>query len=135
MFEPTHMILIDRSALYAGAILAIGLVLLATRLRHRRQLRDTGKALAAMMARLEAGEAALAGMAERCDRLQVVIDEYGARQQAGTSLSGHLRQAIALSRHGAGVRQLAEACGLSDGEAHLIHTLYGRSDAPVGELH
>ena len=38
-----------------------------------------------------------------------------------------LRQAIALSRHGATTRQLIDTCELSQGEAHLIQTLYGQA--------
>jgi hypothetical protein len=54
---------------------------------------------------------------------------------AATAVRSGFRQAIALSRHGATTRQLIDTCGLSQGEAHLIQTLYGRADGAAEELH
>jgi hypothetical protein len=57
------------------------------------------------------------------------------RQEAtgATAVRSGFRQAIALSRHGATTRQLIDTCGLSQGEAHLIQTLYGRAPATAAE--
>lgn len=83
--------------------------------------------------RLQAAELLLADATSEATQLRQRVDLLTSRQDslsAGNSRSG-LRQAIALSKHGATTRQLVDTCGLSQGEAHLVHTLYG--SAPGGE--
>jgi hypothetical protein len=85
--------------------------------------------LEALHQRLETSELLLADAASEVSQLRQRVDHLALRQDAsgnGNSRSG-LRQAIALSRHGATTRQLVDTCGLSQGEAHLIQTLYGRA--------
>ena len=79
--------------------------------------------------RLQATELLLADATSEATQLRQRVDQLAARQDsltAGHSRSG-LRQAIALSKHGATTRQLVDTCGLSQGEAHLVQTLYGRT--------
>jgi hypothetical protein len=78
--------------------------------------------------RLEATELLLADATNETDQLRQRLEQLTSRQEAlsaGNSRGG-LRQAIALSKHGATTRHLIDTCGLSQGEAHLIQTLYGR---------
>lgn len=78
--------------------------------------------------RLQTTELLLADASGETLKLRQRVDELTARQEAvsaGNARSG-LRQAIALSKHGATTRQLIDTCDLSQGEAHLIQTLYGR---------
>ncbi len=82
----------------------------------------------ALCQRLQTTELLLADASGETLRLRQRVDELTARQEtvsAGNARSG-LRQAIALSKHGATTRQLIDTCDLSHGEAHLIQTLYGR---------
>jgi len=89
--------------------------------------------------RLQATELLLADATSEATQLRQRVDALTSRQDAlstGNSRSG-LRQAIALSKHGATTRQLVDTCGLSQGEAHLVQNLYGRvpgADQP-GEVH
>ena len=78
--------------------------------------------------RLQTTELLLADASGETLKLRQRVDDLTARQEtvsAGNARSG-LRQAIALSKHGATTRQLIDTCALSQGEAHLIQTLYGR---------
>ncbi len=89
--------------------------------------------------RLQAAELLLADATSEATQLRQRVDLLTSRQEslsAGNSRSG-LRQAIALSKHGATTRQLVDTCGLSQGEAHLVQTLYGRNPGgeQPGELH
>jgi hypothetical protein len=98
-----------------------------------------GSQLDEICQRLQAAELMLADAASEATQLRQRVDQLTSRQDsltAGNARSG-LRQAIALSKHGATTRQLVETCALSQGEAHLIQTLYGRpaGDGQPGELH
>jgi hypothetical protein len=100
---------------------------------------DVGLAsqLDAICQRLQATELLLADATSEATHLRQRIDQLTLRQDslaAGNSRSG-LRQAIALSRHGATTRQLVDTCGLSQGEAHLVQSLYGRTPDQPGEVH
>lgn len=122
-----------------GVLAVAGLALLL-----RRRLRPVGRdALSArlddMAGRLAGNEQLLADAATEIGQLRQRVTDLAARQDAaGTGRSrSSLRQAIALCRHGATQRQLIDTCGLSQGEAHLILNLYGRTgnDAPAADLH
>lgn len=99
---------------------------------------DAGLAsqLDAIYERLQATELLLADATSEATQLRQRVDQLTSRQDslvAGNARSG-LRQAIALSKHGATTRQLVDTCGLSQGEAHLVQSLYGRvpdGDQPV----
>ncbi len=101
--------------------------------------RGHGGRLDEVCQRLQAAELLLADATSEATQLRQRVDLLTSRQDslsAGNARSG-LRQAIALSKHGATTRQLVDTCGLSQGEAHLVQTLYGRApggDQP-GELH
>jgi hypothetical protein len=89
--------------------------------------------------RLQAAELMLAQATGEAAQLRQRVDQLTSRQDsltAGNSRSG-LRQAIALSKHGATARQLVDTCGLSQGEAHLVQTLYGRTpgESQPAEVH
>lgn len=113
----------------AGALAAVLLARAAGR-EARRHATD----LALASARVAATEELLAVTRAELAQLQARLDQSFARRE--TPGTGAFRQAIALSKHGATTRQLIDTCGLSQGEAHLIQTLYGR-EAPAGsaELH
>ena len=88
-----------------------------------------GSQLDEICQRLQAAELMLADATSEATQLRQRVDQLTSRQDsltAGNSRSG-LRQAIALSKHGATTRQLVDTCGLSQGEAHLVQTLYGRT--------
>ncbi|MEZ5565109.1 MAG: DUF2802 domain-containing protein [Gammaproteobacteria bacterium] len=96
-------------------------------------------ALDELSQRLRNTELMLADTTSEAAQLRQRVDQLSVRQDsqvAGNSRST-LRQAIALSKHGATTRQLVETCSLSQGEAHLIQTLYGRPPGPpqAEELH
>ncbi|MBL8200149.1 MAG: DUF2802 domain-containing protein [Chromatiales bacterium] len=100
---------------------------------------STGSQLDAIHQRLQATELLLADATSEAAQLRQRVDQLTSRQDAlstGNTRSG-LRQAIALSRHGATTRQLVDTCGLSQGEAHLVQTLYGRAagEGQPGEIH
>jgi hypothetical protein len=89
--------------------------------------------------RLQIMELLIADANSEAARLRQQVDQLTSKQEsigAETSRST-LRQAIALSRHGATTRQLIDTCALNQGEAHLIQNLYGRPAAsnPADELH
>lgn len=89
--------------------------------------------------RLQTVELLLADATSESARLRERVDQLTSKQDsiaAGNSRST-LRQAIALSKHGATTRQLIDTCALSQGEAHLIQNLYGRppGDSQPDELH
>ena len=98
-----------------------------------------GSQLDEICQRLQATELLLADATSEAAQLRQRVDQLTSRQDAlsaGTARSG-LRQAIALSKHGATTRQLVDTCGLSQGEAHLVQTLYGRTpgESQPGEMH
>ena len=58
-----------------------------------------------------------------CEQINKLAVRQGALDTA-TGQSG-FKQAIALSRRGASVTELMDTCGISQGEARLIRTMYG----------
>lgn len=123
-------------ATVATALLAIpgvlALVWLARRLTARPRIdAGLGSRLDELHQRLQATELLLADASSETTQLRQRVDQLTSRQESLTTSNSRsgLRQAIALSQHGATTRQLVDTCGLSQGEAHLVQTLYGR--APV----
>lgn len=93
--------------------------------RTRRQLAIVSTRLGALEERAAATDSLLAETTADLAQLRQRAGQLSQRQE--TAVRNGLRQAIALSRHGATARQIMDTCGLSQGEVHLIHTLYGRS--------
>jgi hypothetical protein len=81
------------------------------------------------MDRLQVIEFLLADSTSETSLLRQRVEQLGMRQENTMSNSAKtsLRQAIALSRHGATTQQLIDTCELSQGEAHLIQALYGQA--------
>jgi len=107
----------------------LGLLWLARRFTGRRTTETTlTSRLDELTKRLQTTELLLVDTASEASQLRERVDQLTSRQEmltSGNSRSG-LRQAIALSKHGATTRQLIDTCSLSQGEAHLIQNLYGR---------
>mgnify|MGYP000949309735 CR=1 FL=1 len=118
-------------------LLALGW--LARRLARPSRATDIAERWDELHQRLQATELLLADAASEAIQLRQRVDQLASRQDAvtGGNTRNGLRQAIALSRHGATARQLVDTCGLSQGEAHLVQTLYGRAPGQDGpaELH
>lgn len=87
-------------------------------------------------ARRDACEAqgAVARLAQRIDTLEQALAERMAQLDTRLTESSHavharsrpgLREAVALSRHGASTEELVSACRIGRGEAQLIQLLYG----------
>jgi hypothetical protein len=119
------------------AIALLGLLAAASLARGARQeTRRTAMELATAAGRLDLAEARLAEAATELAQLRQRLDQALAQRPVTGSGSAGFRQAIALSRHGATTRQLIDTCGLSQGEAHLIQSLYGRTEpGTAGDLH
>ena len=90
-------------------------------------------------ARLQGTELQLEEAVRETTQLRQRVEQLTARQESQPAVNSRssLRQAIELSRHGATTRLLIDTCGLSQGEAHLIQTLYGRAagEGQPEELH
>lgn len=126
-------------ALVASGLLAVpvaaAVLWLAGRIvrqARRRQEALQGGTLADLCTRLQTMELMVAEATSEASQLRQRVDQLSTRQdnQAAGNARSTLRQAIALSRHGATTRQLIDTCSLSQGEAHLIQTLYGRPPVP-----
>lgn len=94
---------------------------------------DLAKRLDEISQRLHTTELLLADSSGETSQLRQRVEELTSRQENITASNNRngLRQAIALSKHGATTRQLIDTCGLSQGEAHLIQNLYGRPTVPA----
>ena len=124
-------------------IAATGLIALLFLIRHLTGRRSADARLVSdiydLNQRLQTAELLLVNASSEASQLRQRVDQLTSRQETvagGNSRTG-LRQAIALSRHGATTRQLIDTCSLSQGEAHLIQTLYGRppGNGQPEELH
>lgn len=126
-----------------AALAAFGLLAHATAwiraARLRRRVAGLATRLEESTQRLSVAEMLLADTTGDASMLRQRVDQLTTRHEtiASTTARNGFRQAIALSKHGATTRQLIDTCGLSQGEAHLIQTLYGRAagpaDQPAGE--
>ncbi|MBM4221058.1 MAG: DUF2802 domain-containing protein [Gammaproteobacteria bacterium] len=128
------------AATLAGSLLALLAIstLAISALRQKRRIRLLEACNQDATDRLQAIEILLANSTSETSLLRQRIEQLGIRQESapGNSAKTSLRQAIALSRHGATTRQLIDTCELSQGEAHLIQTLYGQpACTPAPELH
>ncbi len=118
-------------AVAAGALAAL---LLSLHRATRRRLDAAAIALQGELAALReeghARAAAVAGLAERLERLAAMLDTDqqhrtgpAPRSEAGYEL------AIRLARSGAGTEELVTACGMSRKEAEVVARLHGRPAA------
>jgi hypothetical protein len=129
------------AATLAGSLLAFVAIsaLSITGFRQKRRLKSLEKRHDDAMDRLQTIEILLADSTSEASLLRQRVEQLGVRHESTVSsgAKASLRQAIALSRHGATTRQLIDTCELSQGEAHLIQTLYGQAAGPqaAGELH
>lgn len=129
--------------IHPAALLAGGLLVLTTVLalglsvsRLKRRMKALDVRCDDSQDRLQAIEILLADTTSEASLLRQRVDQRVIRQEslASNSAKTGLRQAIALSKHGATTRQLIDTCELSQGEAHLIQTLYGQpAGAPATE--
>ncbi len=133
-------------AIHPAALLAGGLLVLTTVfalglsvIRLKRQVKAVDARCDESQDRLQTIELLLANTTSEASLLRQRVEQQVVRQE--NTLTGSaktsLRQAIALSKHGATTRQLIDTCELSQGEAHLIQTLYGQpAGTPAAvELH
>ncbi|CAG0938362.1 hypothetical protein GPROT2_00178 [Gammaproteobacteria bacterium] len=114
-----NLLMVTAAAVVAGSLT---LSLLALGLGWRATRRSASALTAAGIAQLRAAEAeaALAACAEKLQALQAERERAGA-----VATRPGLRQAVALSRHGASTEELVAACRIGQSEARLIQMLYG----------
>lgn len=115
----TTVFLVAASLLAATLLTALGGVLLAR--SARAEAREARSVAEVAGLRLATVETALAGAEAR---LQALLDGQE-RAAAAPPVRPSLREAVALSRHGAGVDELVATCRIGEGEARLIQMLYG----------
>jgi hypothetical protein len=132
MIVSFNLIMITAAAVLAGSLL---LSLAAIGIGWRARRRAAGAQATAGIAELRAAaaEAALAALAGRLQELQAERERAGA-----VGARPGLRQAVALSRHGASTDELVTACRIGQSEARLIQMLYGSpkaADAAATEVH
>ena len=129
---------IHPAALLAGSLVTLITVsaLAVSVVRQKRQMKALAERCDDSQDRLQAIEILLANSTSEGSLLRQRVEQLGMRQENTLTSNAKtgLRQAIALSRHGATTRQLIDTCELSQGEAHLIQTLYGQpAGAPATE--
>jgi len=115
----------------AGLSLLLTLAALVTARRARRRLADCEAALANLEQAMQSAATIFAESDMRMNAACEQINQLARRQgtlDAATSQAG-FKQAIALSRRGASVTELMDTCGVSQGEARLIQTMYGSGQA------
>lgn len=128
----------DPIALLAGGLLALATVsaLGLSVIRLKRRMKALEARWDDSQDRLQTIEILLADTTSEASLLRQRVEQRVIRQENTVSNSAKtsLRQAIALSKHGATTRQLIDTCELSQGEAHLIQTLYGQpAGTPAAE--
>jgi hypothetical protein len=122
------------------SVFAIGATILVSAL-----ILGAGAAILGMVARRKAREALRASemQALKIADLQATLAATGAQLQAllaerecasAVPTRPSLREAVALSRHGATTEELVATCRIGQGEARLIQMLYGES-RPVTVSH
>lgn len=125
-------------AMLAGGLLALITIsaLAVSVIRQKRRMTVLETRCDDSQDRLQAIELLLANSTSEASLLRQRVEQLVMRQENTMSSTAKtsLRQAIALSKHGATTRQLIDTCELSQGEAHLIQTLYGQpAAAPASE--
>lgn len=108
-----------------STLLAIAALISAS--RARRRLRDFENSLNSLEQSMHSAANIFAETDIRMNAACAQINQLARRQgslDAATGQSG-FKQAIALTRRGASVDELIDTCGISQGEARLIRTMYG----------
>lgn len=127
-----NLIMITAAAVLAGSLLlSLAAICIGWRARRRAASAQATAGIAEL--RAAAAEAALAALAGRLQELQAERERAGA-----IGARPGLRQAVALSRHGASTDELVTACRIGQSEARLIQMLYGSpkaADAAATEVH
>lgn len=129
----TYLFAIAAGLLATALLAGVSGVLIGRRaLRHTRELASAAAPACARLAELEAA------LATTDARLNELLAER--ERAAAVPTRPSLREAVALSRHGASVEELVSTCRIGQSEARLIQMLYGTNrvaqDAPLGvEIH
>jgi hypothetical protein len=114
----TTVLAVIVTVIASALALGIGAVVLARLAgRQARAARVTAELTALKVADLEAALASTAG------QLKALAAERERERAVPTRPS--LREAVALSRHGATTEELVATCRIGQGEARLIQMLYG----------
>ena len=111
----------------AGTGLFIALLALVAAQRARRRLRNFEASLTSLEQAMKSAANIFAESDTRMNAACEQINQLAVRQgtlDAATGQAG-FKQAIALSRRGASLSELMDTCGVSQGEARLIQTMYG----------
>jgi hypothetical protein len=122
----TTVFTIAASTLLAAVILALA-GLLTARLANRRARHS--------QAQLDAAVACIAELDATLKATTAQVQELLAERERSNALPTRpsLREAVALSRHGASTEELVSTCRIGQSEAHLIQMLYGARQA--GDVH
>ena len=114
----TTVFAIAASLLAIAAVLgALGLAIARCALREAREARGSAAIATLRIAELESALADVDG------RLKLLVADQ--ERAAATPSRPGLREAVALSRHGASVEELVATCRIGQSEAKLIQMLYG----------
>ena len=110
----------------ALSLLLAGYALVAAS-RARRRLRELEGSLSALEQSMQSAAGIFAETDIRMNAACEQINQLAKRQGSLDAAAGQtgFKQAIALSRRGASETELMDTCGVSQGEARLILTMYG----------
>ena len=110
----------------ALSLLLAGYALVAAS-RARRRLRQLEGSLSALEQSMQSAAGIFAETDIRMNAACEQINQLAKRQGSLDAAAGQtgFKQAIALSRRGASETELMDTCGVSQGEARLILTMYG----------
>ena len=104
-----------------AAALAVAVTALLVALRGTRQARAAVNAAEAALSRAALLESDLAAQATQLEKLLAAREHERAAPGRPS-----LREAVALSRHGASTEELVATCRIGQSEARLIQMLYGQ---------
>jgi len=113
----------------AGVGLLVALFALVAAQRARKRLRDFEASLTGLEQAMKSAANIFAESDMRMNAACEQINQLAVRQGTLDAAGGQagFKQAIALTRRGASSRELMDTCGVSQGEARLIQTMYGAS--------
>ena len=111
----------------AALSLLLALCALVAASRARRRLRELEASLSALEQSMQSAAGIFAETDIRMNAACEQINQLARRQGSLDAAAGQtgFKQAIALSRRGASETELMDTCGVSQGEARLILTMYG----------
>ncbi|MEE4185487.1 MAG: DUF2802 domain-containing protein [Gammaproteobacteria bacterium] len=126
MIEPDYWL----AAAAAGSLILVLLACLRgwrTRRQLHQRLAACEQSLGQVEQAIQSSATIFAALEARLDAACEQMDQLSMRQGA-IDATGHkaaFQQAIALMRRGASAEELVSVCGVSQGEARLIQTMYG----------